>query len=1064
MGRQRHGGHVCRCANGQSIPAEALERRALLSAAVDAASAALLGDIFLDPQLVADMNTPRLRRAARGFEIGPDVIDPPPAAPPLGGTIEGPSFLSDGLNHTLPGGGSFLHIPPDPIGAAGPGHVLSIVNCTINWHTKAGVLQNNQRLGSIPDVVGGGFFAPLSPANQLFDPKVLYDQYDARFVVVALERTDTAFGDADNTSRILVAVSDDADPNGAWSFQAVNSMMSIGGVARWADYPGLGVDDDAVYVSNNMFGFGPGTFGGSRLWVFNKTGLYTGSTSTFTVHDPSAAVGIGGAGASTLQPAHMFGPRPGATGTFLVSSGFADGAGNDYVAVFRVNNPITAPAFDLTFVNTGNVTDNFFPALAPQPGTAQTIASGDGRAYNAVWRNNTLWLANTVSPVSGPDAGTATAHWYKVSATSSLVGGAGGGGAAGVVSDQGNVSGEDIAPGTRTFYPAVNVDADGNMGIGFSASGPSIFAGAYYTGRLASAPAGTLQSSAVLAAGVDRYFRAFGGTANRWGDYSGLALDPSDNATFWAFNLYAQARGTVIPSLPQEDGQWGTRWGRFALSVPNQAPAAVADAYDTDEDVPLSVAAPGVLANDTDADGNPLTAVLVSGASHGALALNPNGSFSYTPAADYNGPDGFTYKPNDSTADGNTVSVAITVNAVNDAPLAVPGPVSPAIGGDVTPGWGHYWFKVVYSDDGAINPATLGSGDVQMTGPGGYSQLGTLSNISSSVGVWTLTYRVPAPGGTWNAADNGTYTISLLGGEVADTTGLFSSAATLGTLVVAIPDLAPPAATLTAANITGPGTHHWFQVAYTDDTGIDFLTIGSGDVLVTGPAGYSQTGTLANLVFAAGTWTATYRVPAPGGTWDVADNGSYTVSMQAGEVLDVADKAVPAGPIGGFSVAFADTTAPTAVLTASDVTAPIAVGAAYYFRVAYSDDVAVAYATIGSGDVLVTGPGGYAEAGVLANLAFAAGTWTATYRVASPGGSWGAEDNGTYTVSMQPGQVGDASGNFVAAGALGTFQAAVPAPLSKATRTALRFSDVAIVPRRTADPNWATSVRLALLT
>ena len=103
----------------------------------------------------------------------------------------------------------------------------------------------------------------------------------------------------------------------------------------------------------------------------------------------------------------------------------------------------------------------------------------------------------------------------------------------------------------------------------------------------------------------------------------------------------------------------------------NDQLVAVADAYSTNEDTTLTVATPGVLTNDINLDGNPFTAVLVSGVSHGALTLNPNGSFSYTPTKDYNGPDSFTYKTNDGSSDGNVVTVSLTVNPVNDAPVAV---------------------------------------------------------------------------------------------------------------------------------------------------------------------------------------------------------------------------------------------------------------------------------------------------------------------------------------------------------------------------------------------------------
>src|SRR5439155_1724650 len=65
-----------------------------------------------------------------------------------------------------------------------------------------------------------------------------------------------------------------------------------------------------------------------------------------------------------------------------------------------------------------------------------------------------------------------------------------------------------------------------------------------------------------------------------------------------------------------------------------------------------------------------LSAVLVSGPSHGTLSLNSNGSFSYTPSANYNGSDSFVYKVNDGTADSNLATVSLTITAVNDAPVA----------------------------------------------------------------------------------------------------------------------------------------------------------------------------------------------------------------------------------------------------------------------------------------------------------------------------------------------------------------------------------------------------------
>ena len=102
----------------------------------------------------------------------------------------------------------------------------------------------------------------------------------------------------------------------------------------------------------------------------------------------------------------------------------------------------------------------------------------------------------------------------------------------------------------------------------------------------------------------------------------------------------------------------------------NQPPVANDDAHAVDEDDTLSVPAIGVLVNDTDPESNPLTAVLIGDVSNGMLSLNSNGSFNYTPNANFNSSDSFTYAANDGVSNSNTATVTITVNPINDAPVA----------------------------------------------------------------------------------------------------------------------------------------------------------------------------------------------------------------------------------------------------------------------------------------------------------------------------------------------------------------------------------------------------------
>ena len=127
------------------------------------------------------------------------------------------------------------------------------------------------------------------------------------------------------------------------------------------------------------------------------------------------------------------------------------------------------------------------------------------------------------------------------------------------------------------------------------------------------------------------------------------------------------------------DGNGGSATASVTVTVQaapagNQPPVAVADSISVAEGSTATVlvgGSPSLLANDTDPDGDPLVAVLVTGPVHGTLALNANGTFSYTHNGSETTSDSFTYRASDGQAMGNIVTVSITVTPVNDAPVAV---------------------------------------------------------------------------------------------------------------------------------------------------------------------------------------------------------------------------------------------------------------------------------------------------------------------------------------------------------------------------------------------------------
>ena len=336
--------------------------------------------------------------------------------------------------------------------------------------------------------------------------------------------------------------------------------------------------------------------------------------------------------------------------------------------MIRVDNPLASPSFTNQFISLGDI-DNTSVAVpaAPQNGTSQSVDTGDPRVQNVIWRDNHLFAVNTIVPPSGPDAGQATAHWYEIDTTSlgNLT-----------LSDQGNIGGEDIAAGTYTFYPSVAVDAVGNVAVGFAASGPSIYPGAYYAVHETTDAAGTVGPTGTLAAGQDYYYRAFGGD-NRWGDYSAISIDPANDLTFWVYNEYAITRGTVLSQFPGEDGRWGTRWG--SLRVANTPPTANAGGpYQLGEGASLSLDAS--LSSDPDSDPLSYTWDVNGDSVFGdATGVSPALTWTQLQALGItNGPSTFNVRVQvDDGFGGTVVSAPVTLTIQNVAPTA--GVAGPAV-------------------------------------------------------------------------------------------------------------------------------------------------------------------------------------------------------------------------------------------------------------------------------------------------------------------------------------------------------------------------------------------------
>jgi hypothetical protein len=237
----------------------------------------------------------------------------------------------------------------------------------------------------------------------------------------------------------------------------------------------------------------------------------------------------------------------------------------------------------------------------------------------------------------------------------------------------------------------------------------------------------------------------------------------------------------------------------------------------------------------------------------------------------------------------------------------------------------------------------------------------------------------------------------------------------------------PLTATLSSASsVTQAGaTTTTFNITYSHYTDIDKTTIGTGDLFVTGPNGFNAPASLEGTSGSGRSVVATYSIPAPGGTFDGADSGSYSVMMQSLAVSDAFGNFVPAGSLGSFNV---DIDAPPSVSSFAAPTVTQLGAPTTTVTVTYADSSGVDITSVGPSNISVTRNSDSLALTVLAaspDVNSNGSPRTVTYTVAAPDGTWDPTDNGTYTVSLAASQVKDVGGSAVAAGALGTFDVAI---------------------------------------
>ena len=417
-------------------------------------------------------------------------------------------------------------IPPDTHLAVGPGldqagRIVMVTNHYVQiWDKTGSIVAGPTLLNSM--------FPPSGPFS--FDPKILYDQHSGRFFIICLDGK----SDTPGLSNVQIGVSSGSVPNNLssdWTILAGSALETIDGSETWFDYPGIGADDNALFVTGNMFTFSsPVTFKGVKIRVFDKAALIAGNYSfNDIVLDAAQHTGL-----ATVQPAHVFGATDN-RGFYLVAR-----YGSTLYRMINVTGAPTNPTISLHGLfpwDGGTIpTDQG----ADQLGSSVDLDTIAFRVMNAVYRDGHVWLCLTSDP---DNDGETEVVWQDISTNNNSP----------TVFQHGYIDG--IGTNSWTYMPSIAVNEAGDAAICYTQSSTSEYAGVYYAMRVGTDPSGTFRGPALALAGVGFYDSFLDGTLDRWGDYSAAVIDPTDDC-FWMANEFAWTSQV-------DDSKWGTYIASF---------------------------------------------------------------------------------------------------------------------------------------------------------------------------------------------------------------------------------------------------------------------------------------------------------------------------------------------------------------------------------------------------------------------------------------------------------------------------------------------------------------------
>jgi hypothetical protein len=416
----------------------------------------------------------------------------------------------------------FAFVPPDTNGAPGVNQYVQIVNVTIAVYDKSTGAQV-----MAPAAIHNlwtGFGGPCEfQTPDGGDPVVLYDHLAGRWLVSQLQ-----FNSTFTQNEECVAISTSSDATGTYN----RYEFDFG--ANFPDYPKYGIWPDAYYNTINVFG--RHGFAGAEACAFDRNAMLAGlAANAICFQQPSSV--------SSLLPSDLDGsslPPAGSPNYFV---GLAD---SSHLNLFKFHADFANPA-NSTFTGPYLVSVAPFSeicarattlACIPEPHPGEKVDGLSDRvmfrlAYRNFGDHESLVVNHTVS--GGARGGV---RWYEIRNL----------GVAPAVFQQGTID----DPDADYWLGSVAMDKVGNLALGFSASGKQLPPSIYVAGREPVDPKGILSGPLVIAGGLGVQVKSF----KRWGDYSSMTVDPTDDCTFWYTNEYYPVAGNFSIN-------WSTRIGSF---------------------------------------------------------------------------------------------------------------------------------------------------------------------------------------------------------------------------------------------------------------------------------------------------------------------------------------------------------------------------------------------------------------------------------------------------------------------------------------------------------------------